>query len=178
MKTDQILKLMKFIFWVIFINLCLRTGSFIYQFFHGLFIDLEGSKSIYLNLDLSEHSQLSTNSYYITVMTLIIIPCAVKAYLAYLVTKIFTKINFNNPFNIITSKLLIKISYVALATGILVLISNGYNMWLYKRDFLSILTELYEAGSGEFLFLGAIIFIIAQIFKKGTEIQSENELTI
>jgi hypothetical protein len=32
--------------------------------------------------------------------------------------------------------------------------------------------------SGETLFLAGVVFVIAQIFKKGVEIQSENELTI
>lgn len=178
MKTNMILKLMNLFFWVIFISLCLRTGSFITQFFQGIFVDLENSKEMYLNLDLTRHSQVSSTWYYITIMILIITPLAAKTYLAYLVTKIFTKINFNNPFNHITTKLLMKISYVALATGILALISNGYNMWLYKKDLLSILVEPYEAGSAEFLFLAAIIFIIAQIFKQGIAIQTENELTI
>ncbi len=35
-----------------------------------------------------------------------------------------------------------------------------------------------DCGSSEFLFMAGIIFIIALIFKRGVEIQSENELTI
>jgi hypothetical protein len=178
MKTDRILKLMKFLFWVIFINLCLRTGFEIFYIFFSPFGNLESTKEVYLNLNLSEYSQLRTTLYYIIIKTLIITIYAAKTYLAYLVTKIFTKIDFNNPFTINTSKLLIKISYVALGTGILALISNGFNMWLDQRDFLSVLLEPYEKGSSEFLFLGTIIFIIAQVFKKGTKIQSENELTV
>jgi hypothetical protein len=36
----------------------------------------------------------------------------------------------------------------------------------------------YLGGTGEFLFLAGIVFVIAQIFKRGIEIQTENELTV
>jgi hypothetical protein len=32
-------------------------------------------------------------------------------------------------------------------------------------------------GGSEFVFFGGVIFVISPVFKKGTEIQSENELT-
>jgi len=177
MKTDQILKLMKFLFWVIFIALCFNIGSLIYIFFKGKYVYLEGSKSIYVDSDLFEHSELRTTWYYIS-LPLIITLLTLKAYIAYLVTRIFAKIDFNNPFNITAAKLLTKISHVALTTGVLVVIANVLYMWINKKDLISILIKPYEEGSGEFLFLAGIIFIIAQIFKKGTKIQSENELTI
>lgn len=166
MNADKILKLLKFLFWIIFIILCLRTCFDIYYSFLGS------------SQNSSEYFERSNTWYYITSNSLNIIVSIAKTYLAYLVTKIFTKINFNNPFNITTSKLLIKISYAALSTGVLALITNAYSMWLYKLDLLNIISDPYQPASGEFLFLGAIIYIISQIFKKGTEIQSENELTV
>ena len=178
MKTNRILKLMKFLFWVIFIGLLLRTSLELFYLFFSPFGNLESTKEVYLNLDLSKHSQLSTTIYYVSIKTLVFTVLALKTYLAYLVIKIFAKISFKKPFNITTAKLLTKISHVALATGILALISNGYNMWINKIDFISILTDPIEKSSGEFLFLAGILFIIAQIFKIGTNIQSENELTI
>lgn len=178
MKTNRILKLMKFLFWVIFIGLILRTSIELFNLFFSPFGNLENTKEVYLNLDLSEYSQLRTTIYYVSIKALVIAVLALKTYLAYLAIKIFVKINFKKPFNTTTAKLLTKISHVALVTGILALISNGYNMWINKIDFISILTDPIEKSSGEFLFLAGILFIIAQIFKIGTNIQSENELTI
>ena len=38
--------------------------------------------------------------------------------------------------------------------------------------------HLRIGGSDVWLFMGVILFVIAQIFKRGIEIQTENELTI
>jgi len=177
METDKILKLMKFLFWAVFIGLCIKTGSLVISFFVSLFTNPEGAKNLYLGLDLSELRNLNT-WYYINLMTLIIAFSALKTQIAYLVTKLFTKINFDKPFNTITAKLLSKISHFALGTGVLALIANAYNMWLYKGGLIENVAQQYVEGSREFLFLAGIIFIIAQIFKKGVDLQTENELTI
>jgi len=101
-----------------------------------------------------------------------------KAFLFYLVVKIFLKINLVNPFSEDVSLLISRIGYIALTIGILTIIANKYCDWLTKkgvtfRDLQSVL-----GGAGEFLLLGAIIFIIAQVFKRGIEIQTENALTV
>ena len=56
---------------------------------------------------------------------------------------------------------------MALGTGVLALIANGYNMYLLKRSLIDLSAQPFVEGSREFLFLAGIIFIIAQIFKKG-----------
>jgi hypothetical protein len=38
--------------------------------------------------------------------------------------------------------------------------------------------QAYVGGAAEFLLLGGIIFMIAEVFKRGIEIQTENELTV
>lgn len=52
--------------------------------------------------------------------------------------------------------------------------SNAHHQWM-RQNGLPIPENWI---SGEFIFLAGVIFIIAQIFKKGIELQSENELTI
>jgi hypothetical protein len=37
---------------------------------------------------------------------------------------------------------------------------------------------LHLGGADVWLFMGVILYIIAQIFKRGIEIQAENELTV
>ena len=79
-----------------------------------------------------------------------------------------------HPFTEAVSEQLSKISYVAVSAGLLAYIAQGHTKWLTKSGM-----DLSENwGSGEFLFLAGIIFIIAQIFKRGIELQTENELTI
>jgi len=54
------------------------------------------------------------------------------------------------------------------------MLHNSHIGWLAKT--LPSMQENYI--SGEFIFLAGVVFVIAQVFKKGVEIQTENELTV
>lgn len=172
-KTSFILKPTNVIFWIIFIGLCIKTGAILISFFVSLFINPDGAKNLHLGLNLFDLYTFDI-WHYVFVVSLIILLTGLKAYIAYLVVKIFLKFNFSNPFNVNVTSLISKISHVALWTGILAIIANGYSEWLIKKG----ISISQNWGSGEFLFLAGIIFIIAQVFKKGIEIKTENELTV
>ena len=176
-KTKQVLIIMKIISWVIFIGLCIKTGAILYSFFVSLAINSEGAKNLHMGLDLSALYRFNTG-HYVAIVSYIIVLSALKAYLFYLVIKIFLKINFVNPFSTDISFLISKIAQVALGIGILTLVALGYVAWLTERGVAFPEMQQYLGGAGEFLLLGGIIFIIAQVFKRGIEIQSENELTV
>ncbi len=97
-----------------------------------------------------------------------------KAYMAYLAIKIFDKINLDNPFSEKVATLIVKISHAALGAGIIAIIAQGHTEWLAKQGF-DVITNW---NGGQFLFLAGIIYMIAQIFKRGIQLQQENELTI
>lgn len=175
--TKQVLRILHIVSWIIFIGLCIKTGSILYSFFVSLAINAESAKNLHMGLDLSDLYGFSTR-HYVTIVSYIIVLSALKAYIFYLVIKIFLKINFVQPFSTDVSLLISKISHVALGIGILTVVANGYTSWLTKKGVTFSDLEQYLGGAGEFLLLGAIIFIIAQVFKKGIEIQSENELTV
>lgn len=83
-----------------------------------------------------------------------------------------------HPFSTEVSLLISRISYLALEIAIVTAVGNNYCIRLVRRGADLLNLHEYLGGAGEILFLGGIIFIIAQIFKTGIEIQSENELTI
>ncbi|MGJ8661481.1 MAG: DUF2975 domain-containing protein, partial [Bacteroidota bacterium] len=96
-----------------------------------------------------------------------------KAYASYLVVQLLTKINLKSPFNLEIALLLEKLSYYILSIWIVDVVVNKYSEFLGSKFHLEISTS-----SLEYIFLGGVIFIIAQIFKRGIEIQTENELTV
>lgn len=172
-RTQTILIIMNVIFWVTFVGLCIKTGALLISFCVSLFVNTAGSKDLYLGLDLSElygHSPAQ----YVSIVSLMVAMNALKTYITYLVIKIFSKINLANPFSTKVAALITKISHVALGTGILALVAQGYSKWLLNHGH----TVGEDWGASEFLFLAGIIFIIAQVFNKGIELRSENELTI
>lgn len=176
-KTNLIFSTMNVLFWIMFIGLCIKTGTILISFYISLFGNPESAQNLHSGLNLSGLLSFG-KGYYVSMVSLIIALSALKTYMAYLVIRLFSKINLKQPFNKGASKLITKISEMALGTGILAILTNAYAKWLYKKPVnLQSLSQYLDNG-GEILFLAGIIFVIAQIFKKGVKIQSENELTI
>ncbi|HET8839339.1 MAG TPA: DUF2975 domain-containing protein, partial [Flavobacteriaceae bacterium] len=173
-KTETILTITKVLTWIVFIGLCIKTGALIVSFFVSLFVNPIAAQDLYLGLDLSSVQEYG-QWHYICSVSLLIFFTGLKAYLAYLVIKIFLKFNLENPFSPEVAKLIDCIAQTALTAGIFAIIAGGYSKWLGKNGLSAI--SSWDGGS-EFLFLAGIIFIIAQVFKKGIELKSENELTI
>ncbi len=174
MKTNVIMKLMNIIFWIVFIGLCIKTGAIITSFLVSIFVNPEGAKDLYFGLNLFDIYNTDINNY-VGVVSFIIILTGMKAYIAYLAVKLFKKFDLNHPFNENVAALISKISHFALSIGVVALIADHYNQLLVKRG-----AEISNMnwGAYEFLFFAGIIYILALVFKRGIEIQNENELTI
>lgn len=176
-KTRKILLYMNITTMVLFIGVCIKTGALMFSLFVSLFIKTTAAKNLYLGLNLS--GLYSFNIWhYAAIVSIIIFLSGLQAYILYLVTDIFLKIKFEQPFNSQVSLLISKISYVALGTGVLTWALNSYCEWLINRGVVFPNLQGYLGGGTEFILMGGIIFIIAQVFKRGIEIQSENEFTV
>lgn len=174
MKTKQILEIMKIVSWIIFIGLCIKAGALIISSFVSLFINQDAAKDLYLGLDLLEIYNYG-KSYYISTLSFIITIGVLKAYLFYWVIKITSKISLEYPFSEAIANLITKISYISLSIGLVALLANNYSKWLLNKGIISFRLNW---SSQEFIFMAGILFIIALIFKRGIELQNENDLTI
>ncbi|MAN58260.1 MAG: hypothetical protein CMC08_00310 [Flavobacteriaceae bacterium] len=173
MKTNKILSTMKVVSWIIFIGLCIKAGAIIISSFVSLFVNQEATKDLYLGLDFSSLYEFGVG-YYVVLLAFMISLLALQAYIFFLVIKLFSKFSEHSPFNQEVSKLIIKISYFSLFTGLIASIGTGFSKWLGKRNIL----VSFDWGAEEFLFMSGVIFIVAMFYKRGIEIQSENELTV
>ncbi len=104
----------------------------------------------------------------------IIVILGSKAYALWLVTRTLAKVNLSTPFTMEVVLLLQKISSVLLGTAVFSFVNNQYGKWIFKRISGSPVVFATE----EILFMAGLIFIISQLFKRGVELQSENDLTI
>ena len=175
-KNDFILKALNVVSWIIFIGLCIEAGALIFNFILTLFKPI-ATQNIYKGLNLSEMYETQF-AHFIGVMSFIVVLSLLKAYLFYLVVKIFMKLNLVKPFNAGIAKLIEKISVEAFAIAIVSIIAHQYTKGLIKSGY-----EVSQAGqfwddTTAFLMMAAIIFVISQIFKKGIEWQNENDLTV
>jgi|SRR5690606_1144114 len=171
-STKLILDILKVLTWVIFIGLCIMTGAMIISTVVSM-INPVASKDIYLGLDLSEFYAEGLWDY-LKMASLIIAVQALKAYMFYLVIKLFSALDLGQPFTPSVGTLLIRISRSALEIGIVAIIGN-----IYANSYLNAGIRLeHDWEGGPFLFLAGIIFVIAHIFKRGLELQHDNELTV
>lgn len=175
MKTNAtlVLQVMHVVFWVLFIGLCVQTGTVLISFLISEFIYPAVTGRLMLGEELIALKR-SSGVHYVGVVSLSVYFLAVKAYLAYLVILIFQRIDFAAPFSPEVATLITRISHVALGAGIVALAAGGYSKWLQKSG----IDGITAWSGGEFLFLAGIIFIIAQVFQRGTDLQAENDLTV
>jgi hypothetical protein len=104
--------------------------------------------------------------------------CGLKAYTFYKITQLFPHLNLHKPFSKEISDLISKITYYIFSVGMLGAIAHRFNQELAKDGYPVENAYEYWNDYSAFLMMAAVVFVIAQIFKKGLEIQAENDLTV
>lgn len=174
--TQPGLMLITIVIWSIFIGLCIKAGALLFTFAYSLFNPIV-AQDLYEGLNLYE--LLNKHFWtYIGVMSFIVIIAGQKAHMFYLMILVFLKINLVHPFSKEVSKKISEISYMAFQIGLTIIVAAAYFKWLQKRSFDIPSLDGYIGGAFEYLLMASLIYAIAQVFKRGVEIQSENELTV
>lgn len=163
--------------WFLFVGICLKAGTLLFSGIVSMTVSDLAAKNLFMGLDLLP-LLLQNQFHYIMLSAFITLLWSAQAFLVYLVLRIFAKINFMHPFSIDIANLVSRISYVALAIGLATLFIKHYVDWLNAKVVYLSNVQSYLTGGAEFILLGIIIFVISQVFKRGIEIQTENELTV
>lgn len=160
--------------WIVFVGLCIKAGAIAISFFVSLAINAAASQDLYLGLDLSRVSEYNTG-HYIAVVSLLLYLTVIKAQIAYLVIKLLGKFNLDSPFaDGALPAYFFKISHIALFAGVIAIIGKGYFQWLAKKG----IPAPVSLSGEEILFFAGVIYILAIVFKKGTALQKEADLTV
>ena len=172
-RTIQILKIMHILAWVTFVGLLIQAGSILVSYVISYF-QPEAAQDLYQGLDLYNLRKFSFWHYTSTVSFMFAIS-GMKAFAAFLVIKVLRTIKLANPFQKEVVRLLERISYLLIGTWAISIFYKEHSSWLMK-----VVGPFQEnwGNTGEFIFVAGIVFIFSQIFKRGVEMQSENELTI
>lgn len=171
-KTELILTVMPVLTWVVLIAFIIEAAAIVlsYGISYGNPI---AAKNLYDGLNLYNLRQFNF-WYYTTSVSFFVALSAMKAWISFLVIKTLSDFNLQNPFTADVAGRMERISYFALGTWVVTLLSNTHTRWLLKKT-----GELHgNLLSAEFIFVVGLVFIISQVFKRGVEIQSENELTV
>jgi hypothetical protein len=178
--TKQILYVLHILSWIIFIGLCIDAGGVLSNTLYSLLYNPLAAAQFWYEIDLSSLLDYD-KGYFITETILMSIVAVMKAILFYLIIKIVhdKKVDFVQPFNIEMQHFVSNVSYLALGIGLFSNCGANYTKWLVEKGIaMPDIQSLRLGGADVWLFMGITLLVIAQIFKRGVEIQSENELTI
>lgn len=162
--------------WLIFVGLSIEAGALLVNFIFSLFKP-EVLHNLYQKLDLSEMYKASRLAFF-GIYSFILIIAILKAILFYIVIRLMHKMDLSKPFSTFVARQISLMSYYTFTIGILSYIARETTKNLLHHGFeISTLNQFWE-DSQAFILMAAVIYVIAQIFKRGIEIQTENELTV
>jgi hypothetical protein len=175
-KTNIILKGIHIVAWIIFVGLCIEAGGLIVNFLFSIYKP-EFVQNLYQKLDLSEMYKRSKGAFF-GMYSFILFISLLKAFLFYRVVILMHRIDLSNPFSSFVSEQIAKISYYTFSIGILSYIARQTAKNLQHHGYVIDNLNQFWADSQAFILMAAVVYVIATIFKKGVEIQTENDLTV
>ncbi|MBS1681331.1 MAG: DUF2975 domain-containing protein [Bacteroidetes bacterium] len=175
-KNNIVFKGLHIVAWVIFVGLCIEAGGLLVNAVVSIYKP-EWVQNLYQKLDLSEMYNRSKWTFFL-MYTMILAVSFMKAELFYRVAMLMHKIDLSKPFNVWVSEQILKISYSTLFIGLFSYSAKQTAKNLQHRGYtIAQLHQFWEASQA-FILMAAVIYIIALIFKKGVELQNENDLTV
>ncbi len=175
-KTKLILKVLHVIAWIIFVGLSIEAGGLIVNFIFSVFKP-EFVGNLYQKLDLSQMYQQSKWAFFGTYSFVLIISI-LKSLLFYTVVQIQYKLDLSKPFSAYVAHKIGSIAYYTFSIGIISHIGREVVKNLLHHGYEIDKLSQFWVDSQAFILMAAVVYVIAQIFKRGIEIQSENDLTV
>ena len=162
--------------WMIFVGLCIEAGALIVNFIFSLYKP-EFVHNLYQKLDLIQMYKDSKLAFF-GIYSFILIISILKAFLFYIVIRLMHKMDLSKPFSTFVANQISHISYYTLSIGLLGYVARQLAKNLMHHGFATHNLNQFWADSQAFILMGAVLYIIATIFKKGVDIQNENDLTV
>ncbi len=162
--------------WLIFVGLSIEAGGLIVNLFFSLY-NPEFVQNLYQKLDLTEMYKDSRLAFF-GIYSFILIISILKACLFYIVISLMHKMDMSKPFNTFVARQISQISYYTLSIGLLSYIARQSAKNLMHYGYTTDSLNEFWVDSQAFIVMGAVVYIIATIFKKGVAIQNENDLTV
>lgn len=177
--SKQILSVLQIISWIIFLGLCVKAGGIIFNTIYACYKPIV-AQYFWKGLDLSA-VYAHDKGRFITQTVLMAIVAVMQALIFYLIIKLFyyKKINVTKPFNTDLTGVVFKIAYLCLGIALFSFWGVRHLILIKKQNItMPDIESLNIGGADVWLFMAVVLLVIGQIFKKGTELQTENDLTV
>jgi Protein of unknown function (DUF2975) len=173
-KTQKNLEVLQIVSWVVFIGSVVAALVQIIAFAIS-FIAPDAAMTI--SGTTVKLTELRKNNLmeYIFLVSLLLVMAILHINVWQKVKDLLTGINLNSPFTYKISYLLEKIGYLLFSIWLIGFIIGLYTDQLSKQ--IEGLKNLFNIDFN-YLFVSGIVYIISQVFKRGIELQTENDLTV
>lgn len=175
-RNNFIFIVLSIVAWLIFVGLCIEAGGLIVNFIFSLYKP-DFVQNLYQKLDLSEMYNLSKMAFF-SMYSFILVIAILKAYLFYIVIRLIHKLDLSKPFSSYVSEQIAQISYFTFSIGLISYIARESAKNLLHRGYETDQLNQFWVDGQAFILMAAVVYIIATIFKKGVELQNENDLTV
>ncbi len=173
-QTKTILEIIKYLALIGAIGFSIECGSQIISLIVSFFKPEVAEKFYKVSSNLYKLRNYDLRHFSFA-MTLTIFFSATKAYIWYYIFEFLNKLSLKNPFTVEISAKIQKISYLLFELWVVSFIGNNYIGYISKESGIDLVNHY---NHGEYFFMAGIVYIISQIFKRGVELQEENELTV
>ena len=180
LNTTQILRILHVLSWILFIGLSIQAGGFIFNTFYTLVINPVDAGHFWAGIDFSGLYHYS-HWHFLAEASLMCLVTMGKTYLFYLIIRILSnkKWSMSRPFSKELGQFVFKMAKTVLLIGVLSGLGIEYTIRLMEHGVNTPgIDALRFVGAEIWLFMGMALLVIAQIFKRGIELQTENELTV
>lgn len=170
--SNLVFRGLQIVAWIIFVGLSIEAGGLIVNAIVSIYRP-EFIQNLYQKLDLSTMYNDNKSGFFL-VYSFILSIAILKAHLFYIVVSLMQRLDLRKPFNTFAARQIMRLSYFTLSIGFLSYLAKKVTLQSAVSEQLN---PFWEDGQA-FILMGAVIFIIAIIFKKGVDIQNESDLTV
>ncbi len=175
-KNNFVFIVLNIVAWLIFVGLSIEAGGLIVNFIFSIFKP-EMVHNLYQKMDLSELYNKSQWAFY-GMYSFVLIISLLKCILFYIVIMLLLKLNLEKPFNAFVSTQITRMSYLTFSIGLLSYIAREIAKRIAYYGYETEQLNQFWVDSQAFILMAAVVYVIAAIFKKGVDIQTENDLTV
>jgi hypothetical protein len=178
-ESKHFLWVLQALSWIIFIGLCIAAGGLLFNSVYALCKPVV-AKNFWNGIDLSELYAFD-KGYFMTQTSLVTIAATMKALIFYQIVSLFhdKKFSLSQPFNAAITSLVFKIAYCCLGAALFSFWGARFAARIKKQGVPMPDAELLRIGGADvWLLMAVTLLVIGYVFKRGTELQTENDLTI
>ena len=179
-KTKQILLVLQIICWIIFVGVSIDAFGYIFATVYTTAYNPANAATFWPGNDLS-HLYAFDKGYLIVMAIYMTIVAMMKASMFYAIIKILQdkSLSISQPFSKKAVRFILLMALLAFGAGIFSEWGVKQTEWLVEQGVKMPDTYYLNLGGGDvWLFMAVALLVLAQVFKRGIEIQTENELTV